>query len=316
MTRRALLVLLLIAGGAARADEGLRWGDVGLYGPASLLDGPWAGSFDFAIVQAHPNPEAIAKLDDSLRRAEALGVTVILDIDFTRKGDESKQPAPKLLDTYLERFRVVLDGIDRGRVHAVTIGEENLPWKGGARVLATLYDRLKERYPETRFYQWYSPTSRRLNVPGQQWPELPADGWVIDHYLLQGEAYERLVAGWTALGKPVVNLVWLSPDWQVGHRRDPDPEWWERAGWRQFHHQLAVSRAHDLPVGFFMYRLPDRALGERRLRFYGEDGNSDATAFMTEVTGGLVPFLRGRPDVPLAVPETRPAWIPGWPVTD
>lgn len=309
----AFALVALLAVPAIGQDRAPGWGDVGLYGPVGLLDRPLIGSFDLAIVTVSSTQRSIDALPARLERARDKGVAVILDVAFRAKEDGADHPLPGLVETYVARFRDVLDAIDRDLVHAVTLGEENLPWRGGARALTELYHRLKAIYPDVAFYQWYSPTSNRLNVPGDQWPALPADGWIIDHYALAGERYERLVEGWVKLGVPVVNVIWLSPDWKVGRRHKDNTGWWNAEGWKQFHHQLAVSRVHDLPVVFFMFRTPDKAAGENHLKFYGDGSQADADRVMRHTTDVLVPFLRGRPELPLAAPPIRPAWIPAWP---
>lgn len=226
------------------AREPLSYRTMGLYGGWNPYF--WDGPFDFLVVQGAmvtgDAPADRKRLDEwnaGLLRARAANKRVIADL--YRVGDDAE-------DYYraIERFlaRVPVD-----ELYAVTLGEENIFWKGQHEVLADLYRRIKKKYPTLPVYQWYSNTGRATDVPGFVWPWLPSDGWVVDEYWADSSDFQRLVRRHRMLAKPLIQLVWATP----GIPRIP----FHRS---IFEGQLRVAQEYDVPCGFFcMQENPKRA---------------------------------------------------------
>ncbi len=197
---------------------------------AATPEAPWA----FYISQG-PGPA------DLIRRMAASGKRLILRLSL---GGHTG-PAPSV-DEMEQRLVEQLQGIDPGWLYAITLDEERVYWNGWAQALAELYGRCKQRWPDLPVYQWWTP----MEVPNVRaasgWVALPADGWIIDLYGQPRESFEKKVVQALETGKPLIHIVWSSPEW-LGHSGGRD--WTE--GRRIFDDQLDVCRGYNVPVAHF-----------------------------------------------------------------
>jgi hypothetical protein len=306
--RGALGVVLLVSGalGASPAVSGTARLPVGLYGVAWT---PWLverpGGVDFVLYQVG-TAERPAEVWRAVRSLGRAGIEVVLVVMFyesraQRAGRSGAAPAAPI-ETYERRFDELLAAPERSSVAGVVIEEENVFWAGRAGLLDALYGRLKQRYPDVTFYQWYSG-ARRVNVPGREWPSLRADGWVIDSYLLEGESYERLVRGYLALGLPLLSIVWASPNWPSdAGRPKPDPGWWEREGSRIFTSQVGTNARLRVPTALFPYWV---SAGTPGLVPLWRSTEPCARAFMGWLVSKGIPGIRDG-----AMRPERAGWVP------
>ena len=240
---------------------------IGLYGTSWV---PWvvklenAKRIGFIIYQVTPK-SSIADIINFLQECKKVNIKVVLDIEFyldyeQRANTHTAKPLGSI-EHYESIFARVLDNIIDFPVEAVTIEEENVYWSGRAEFLSNLYYRLKKRYPDIKFYQWYTP-SKQLNIPGKEWPDLPSDGWIIDQYVMSGDMYEKYIQGIVALGKPIISIVWASPNWKVGQKgRVIDNGWWNKEGREIVQQQIVVNKKYNIPTTFYMFWLnEDRVL--------------------------------------------------------
>ncbi len=104
------------------------------------------------------------------------------------------QPLEKLcreLDT-------TLSSVSRKDIAGVVLGEGNVPWGGGLKVLNALYDHLKKKWEVAVFQSYASPLTPH--------PDQQADGWVVCPRGLSGEALRRYLIKFLVTGKPVLRL--------------------------------------------------------------------------------------------------------------
>lgn len=266
---------------------------------------------DLNIYQVTPERD-VEEVLEVLKAAQRNRIKVILDMLFytskQQRAAERGAAGLRSLEFYEGLFSRVLDHLGELPVEGVTIEEENVYWGGRAQFLGDLYRRLKARYNGIEFYQWYS-SSRTVNIPGDTWPGLPSDGWVIDPYQLKGLGYYRLVKGMMALGKPVVGVVWASPNWQsAAGERKWNPDWWNTEGWKTFYWQLSVNGHFNVPTAFFAFWLSAREKGRLVPLWHSE--SHCAQEFLRQLVQRTFPMMRSTAVLPLKVPATRPKWIP------
>ena len=140
------------------------------------------------------------------------------------------------LEVYWRRLDRFLSAVNVRDLHGIVLAEENVPYAGRPEVLTELYRRVKAKYP-VAVWQWWSP---KTAVPGSGgW--IPADGWVIDPYMLGGRRYRQYLRKYVISGKPIVVMPWSSV---MGG--SVDEEWFEIADG-----QLAAAVEFGLPVAFF-----------------------------------------------------------------
>jgi hypothetical protein len=296
---------------------GLSGNHVGLYGKAWVETALGPGhSSDVLIYQVSPGTD----VDEVLRvidRANSADVKIVLDIQFYKDYPQrSAAPSGAPLSpvpTYEQAFARVLDRLGERKVEGVTIEEENVWWAGRPKFLTDLYRGLKKRYPTVNFYQWYT-SSKKVHVPGEEAPLVPSDGWVIDEYALTGENYEKFAQGMVRLGKPVVSIVWASPNWKVGHGdRTRDAAWWNEEGWKIFYWQVAVNKTHGFATTFFVYGLKSTTEPDGRAAIESLSNSKEkcSTDFRDALLNTTIPHIKTA-SIPRTVPATRPSWIPGY----
>jgi len=225
--------------------EPLTFRDMGLYGGWNEY---WLSDdcpFDFFIVQAWVDPagrvsahgmESKSEWGRWLKRARAKGKRIIADVSPTGWAK-----APDAAATFKAGLDAFMQSVDESLLYCITLGEENIYWDGHLAVLRDVYTYAKQKY-RVPVYQWYSPYAA---PPGFGWPQLPADGWLIDEYAHGGPSFEQFARAYAVHQLPVVQIVWAAP-----LMSDFD---WEKAGDPAFDWQLAVCRKYDIPCSFFVW---------------------------------------------------------------
>jgi hypothetical protein len=228
-----------------------------------------------------------------------------------QRGIRDNAKAVEPTDYYVNMFAAVLDKVPDLPMDAVTIEEENIYWGGRAEFLSEMYQRLKERYPARQFYQWYSPRRKpSIAIPGKTWPDLPSDGWVVDQYGIYGKEFEDYIDQMKALDKPLIAVVWASPQWKVGDKmKRHNMEWWDDLGWKYLYSHLATYRKHDVPVTFFMFTTEEGKSEQTIPLFLSKDPCDQK--FVQAFVAQTLPMVRSGQRIPLKIPARRPAWIPG-----
>jgi len=312
--------MLLAAAGMAIwtpcVTEALDGNDVGIYGNAwadYVLEHP--RDFDFFIYQARLLNAPEGEIPDKVKAFKAAGVPVVLDMQFyansAQRGMREGAPPMKDLRYYEDLFATVLDHVSRDAVPLITIEEENVHWDGRAEFLSDLYKAVKARFPERSFYQWYSPRLQpSIAIPGETWPDLPADGWVIDQYAVYGDKFASYITSVKRLNKPLLAVMWAVPQWRVADQsRRLDTEWWDKKGWKIFYSQLATYRKYDVPIA--LYAAAPRAEGDAsNVALYQSDNDCDRK-FFAALLAVTLPALRSDQRVAAEIPRQKPSWIPG-----
>jgi len=201
--------------------------------------------FDFFIVQAWVTPkketQAHGMSGEStwgqwLKRAREQGKRVVAVV--TPVGwKEAKDP----LAYFKAGIDLFMQQVDENLLYAVTLDEENIYWNNHAELLRKLYRYTKENY-NVPVYQWWSPYA---GPPGFGWPNLPADGWLIDEYAHGDVSFEYFIRSYVVHQLPVIQIVWAAPLMTAFN--------WEKAGDPAFDWQLRVARKYDIPSSFFLW---------------------------------------------------------------
>ncbi|MEM9388419.1 MAG: hypothetical protein AAGA68_25455 [Pseudomonadota bacterium] len=298
----------------AKTQSPLEFGDIGVYG-SHWVDylAHERTDFDFIMYQARIHAQAPEDLAGDLSLLATAGVRLVVVAMFfeskSQRAARDDAPPLKSLDHYEAAFAGMLNATASLEIEIVTIDEENRA--ANAPFLSDLYDRVKRHYPAQDLYQWYSPTRKpSLAIPGKTRPAMPADGWVIDNYGVHGNDFFEYIAEMDKLDKPLLAVVWASPQWQVGDRsRRRNTRWWDSQGWKVFHSKLATYQHFEVPVAFFMFAPldPDNPGYIPLYQSSDECSQNFLEAFRTRT----IPRLRSSNEIPTQVPENRPAWIPG-----
>lgn len=239
--------------------EALDATDAGLYcGPNDYFlrtDTP----FDFFIVPAVAYEGGDnSKWNDWLLKARESGKRVIVDlIPQVRNSEDEPWHGFHVLDhtsepEELDRLLRVVDEfyaqVDVQNLYAMTLGEEHVFWDGKAELLSRAYEVIKPRH-DIPVYQWYSPSSAG-SVPGLNWPNIPADGWVADEYHLDAPIMEQAMRGFVSLRKPVVMVSWGGGD-DASVPYIPE----------RLKHQVEMTRKYGVPHGYFTHNGTGGAWG-------------------------------------------------------
>lgn len=152
-------------------------------------------------------------------------------------GLKSKLP----LETLKQQFDFFMDNIDEQELYGISLAEENIYWDGHHDHLIELYRYAKAKY-DVPVYQWYTP---RGGTPGFSWPDLPADGWVIDEYSHLNPSYERFVREYKIHRLPMLSIIWAAPSmtdfaWKGLSDIALDQQW-------------DVHRKYGIPSSFFCW---------------------------------------------------------------
>ena len=139
---------------------------------------------------------------------------------------------------YWQRLDKFLAAVDLDDFCGIVLAEENINYAGRPEVLAELYRRIKQKY-DIPVWQWWSPSTA---VPGSGgW--IPADGWVIDPYMMTGRDFRRYTRKYLITGKPLVIMPWA----ETTATSEPLPA----AQWQANQDQLDVAVEFNVPVAFY-----------------------------------------------------------------
>ncbi len=239
--------------------EPLTFQNMGLYGVWNDYFVSKDSPFDFLIVQAlvyedhigwsHEVKTETATWNDWLKRARANGKRVIADVCpavLDEKGNlqtlanayNEKDPLP--VERLMAMFDKFFNEVDQNELYAITLSEENVFWNGQAERLNAAYDYIKRKYTVPA-YQWYTP-SETSSIPGLNYPNLKADGWMADEYFLKQPLIESALRGYAIHQKPVFQIMWALPEYGI----IPSAE-------KTFWDQYAACRKYDVPVAFYFW---------------------------------------------------------------
>ena len=128
-------------------------------------------------------------------------------------------------------------------VYAMTIGEEQVFWGNGAEfgqsdLLSSMYDKLKVR-TTVPIYQWYTPAGEGTAPGLTGFPNIKADGWVSDEYVLDQPYMERNMRQYTVMQKPIINTIWAGE-----HPTIPFLD-------SRFQGAVAVHQKYNIPMNFW-----------------------------------------------------------------
>ncbi len=282
--------------------------EYGTYGNAWL---PWLTKnqepFGFVIYQAqldnaHLRPEIAAALESNL------DVLVRLQIytDDSQRAAEPTAPEMPTVAEYTERSSSLIEPLRGLRVLGITLDEENVYWSGRAEFLGSVYHELKSKFPETNLFQWYS-SSQTPNVPGKSWPNLPADGWIVNQYLMPSQAYQDYIAEMGKATPRLISVVWASPQWVPGMSdgQERSETWWNRTGWRVFYEQMAINLRYGVDTAFFMFSLEPQAVP------LWDSADPCIQRFLAAFIGRTVPHLKRAQSLPASVAQ-RLDWLPSY----
>lgn len=291
------------AGSAAPSPFGIygtRWAPWILEHPSRV--GFWIYQLPF-----EPGQSDFARIDSAAReRLDVIAVQNVFrsnDERFMRTDDADPRPVSEVV----VRLVRTLGEPAMDAVKAITLDEENL-WVGGrGDYLSDIYLLMKELLPDMPVWQWFvdSPTRRD---PVRDRYRVPADGYVFDAYHFPPAAYEERVALYAARGKPVVSVLWASPNWVYGQRpKGRQARWWDSEGWRELFAKVLINRRHGVRTAFFMFDLSAADPAARLVpSFASEDACS--RAFVRKFTETTLPRLAAA-DPDLRVPARRPDWF-------
>lgn len=282
--------------------------EYGTYGNAWLS---WLSKnqepFAFVIYQAQlDNPRLRPEVENAL--ASNIQVLVRLQV-YTTDSQRAADPAAPRMPTVAEYTALSSPLIEPLRdlaILGITLDEENVYWSGRAEFLRSVYQELKARFPEFSLFQWYS-SSPAPNVPGKSWPNLPADGWIVNQYLMRGQVYQDYIAEMRKVTPRLISVVWASPQWVPGAEegQERDGTWWNQTGWRVFYEQMAVNLRHDVDTAFFMFSLEPEAVP------LWDSGDACTQRFLAAFTARTLPYLKQTPGLPAGVAQ-RPDWLPSY----
>lgn len=238
-----------------------------------------------AVVGDDYSEASIRYWADTIRDGCEQGKKLLLYIDFWDGVDRYDGPL-RDIEVYWARLDRLLDGLPVQDLHGITLAEENVHYAGRPQVLTELYRRVKAKF-DVAVWQWYSPVQA---VPGSGgW--IPADGWVIDPYMLGGDAYRQYVRKYVIAGKPVIIMPWASV---MGG--SSDQRYFDLAD-----DQLRTAVEFGLPVAFFWcsgttcYFGADRQANETLM-----DRNNQRVWRYIERVRGLSADFHGHPSADFA----------------
>ncbi len=153
------------------------------------------------------------------------------------------------IEVYWRRLDQFLGAMNLEHFYGIVLAEENVPYGGRPEVLRELYHRIKAKY-DVAVWQWWTPMDPVPSDGG--W--IPADGWIIDLYLMPKEQFRRHVRKYLITGLPLVIMPWASTMW--GELSEEQ--------WQANRDQLEVAVEFNLPVAFFWVHKETCYFGGRR----------------------------------------------------
>jgi len=281
------------------------------FGVYAFSAGTWNGevakTFPLVMVQYQGWAENATKIAD-IKKLASQGQRVVIDFEFleTKEQRRSNEPMPPL-ETIIAAASRMLDQLSGVPLEGITIDEENMLSRDRRQRLADVYRALKSAYPSRIFLQWVG-IGRTINgVLRTDWHAIPADGWVIDPYLISERDYARYVQIMKGATNRIYSVVWLAPGWKVGgaRRQVADPSWWNTDQWRIFYNRMAVNQANEVTSFLYMYALQN---GDATSLWAGNDCDR---AFYRAIVDVTIPYLKAHA-LPMVTPAQRPDWIPAY----
>lgn len=142
------------------------------------------------------------------------------------------------VEVYWQRLDRFLSTANTDDFCGIVLAEENVNYAGRPQVLAELYRRIKHKY-DIPVWQWWSPSSA---VPGSGgW--IPADGWIVDPYLMPRAQFRRYVRKYLMTGLPLVIMPWAET---TATAKPLTPQQWQAN-----QDQLDVAVEFNVPVAFY-----------------------------------------------------------------
>lgn len=168
------------------------------------------------------------------RSGASQGMKFLPRVYFWDGADRYEGPM-RDIEVYWRRLDQFLGAMDLKDFCGIVLAEENVHYAGRPEVLAELYHRIKAKY-DVAVWQWWSPATA---VPGSGgW--IPADGWVIDNYLMPKEPFRRYLRKYVITGLPVVVMPWASTELEITPKQ-----------WQANTDQLELAVEFNLPVAFY-----------------------------------------------------------------
>ena len=304
----AAAFVLVICVAAAQEMDRAHGPAIGIYGFKKQSEGgPIPAEYDLVVIHYPAFSTDNSEVLEDISEQAAQGRRVIVDFQFmtTREQRRARRPLPPLDETETA-LGAMLDQLEGVPLEGITLDEENRTRPERIRYLTELYNRTKQSYPERNFFQWLSLGARQTL---RTWSPktFPADGYVMDPYLVDDQTYGALAELLVGSDKPVYSVVWASPGWEVGagRRMRAKPEWWNERQWRTFYNRLAVNSEYRINTIFYTYSLPGNLPAALR---FGSRCEREFEQALLEVT---IAHLRTDPIDP-RTPDTRPDWIPAF----
>ena len=140
----------------------------------------------------------------------------IIQVSFWKSGERHNKP-PSPLEEYVEAFDYWLGEADGIKTYpqdlfAICLSEENTTSGCRGAILSGLARHIKKMYG-VAVYQFLSAPMR-----GDQ--SLAGDGWVLDIYGWTGPVLRKHLMSFVMLGKPVMNIIWMTEPGLSGYYRD------------------------------------------------------------------------------------------------
>lgn len=216
--------------------------------------------YNLLIYQYNNNKSALAAKDLSKLDKSKIRIVArirVWESKYLAKKADSRAVAKYKNIAIDKAIRSVRDLVAQG-VGEGSIDEENIPFAGREVLLNEIYMAIKSEFPSFRVYQWYSP-NKKIMVPGEAWPNLLADGWIIDEYLLDSTDYERLLLRYIGLNKPLISVLWASPTWilrgkyGVEYQGVDSIRKWKADLSAEFYRKLAINIKYRIPTVYFSF---------------------------------------------------------------
>lgn len=201
------------------------------------------------------------------------------------------------------------DLLERFDTINISLDEENFWWNGRGDYLDSIYLQLKATDRSINVWQFFAEglrTQRRKDRRGRF--QLGADGYIFDEYRLSPEKYEDLLLQYLQQGKPVISILWASPNWKPRGRkaRKHNENWWDEKGWRSFFEKTMINRKHGVQTAYFMFDIGDK---KDKFRLIPTFASNDVCSvnFVNKLFEVTLPTLFSIPVV-----ENSPAKKPDW----
>lgn len=197
------------------------------------------------------NREVSDILKEQFATMHKMGRKVILEHWFWKNQgplNEHHHQGVKLptAEEVVERMTPTLSRLNPAHIYGISLAEENTPDAGRDVLLHEIYTLLKQRFPDFRYFQWYTYGLGAMDhypVPGFGAGLLGADGWIVDDYYCTNANFKRMLQKYHMLDVPVQVIVWASSGWQPSYDTQSAADWAEP--------QIAMLRSMNMSAGLF-----------------------------------------------------------------